>query len=326
MSSAISSDVHIHIRPSDVRAALRSDVASGLTASPKELPPKWFYDERGSQLFDEITRLPEYYPTEAEREILRREAGSIVARVDADTIVELGSGTSDKTLALLDAARAHGRLERFIPFDVSEEYLTASVDQIARRYPGLGVQGVVGDFDHHLRSIPNGGRRLIVMLGSTIGNYDSTDRKMLLAEITAGLRPGDHLLLGTDLVKAVDRLELAYNDPRGVTADFNKNVLTAINRELGAEFELSKFQHLARFDDYHDRIEMFLRSTCDQIVRIDDLDIEVPFRRGELMRTEMSAKFRRRGLEAELGAVGLEVVDWWTDSNTDFGVSLSVLI
>jgi L-histidine N-alpha-methyltransferase len=315
--------VDVHLGPDDLRAALRADVARGLTTEPKELPPKWFYDERGSELFDQITRLPEYYPTVREREILLREAPAVAARTEADTVVELGSGTSEKTLALLDAFAGSGHLRRFVPFDVCEGFLRSSTEAIAARYPGLTVHGVVGDFEHHLDRLPTGGRRLIVFLGGTVGNLRPRERKEFLADLTAGMAPGDSLLLGTDLVKDVDRLVRAYDDAQGVTAAFNRNVLAVLNRELGADFVLDRFDHVARFDPDEEWIEMQLRSTAAQTARVLDIDLEASFAEGEEMRTEVSCKFRRDGVVGELGDVGLEVAEWWTDAAGDFAVSLS---
>lgn len=315
--------VEVHLGSDDIDRALRADVEAGLTASPKELPPKWFYDERGSELFDAITRLDEYYPTEAEREILLEHATDIVELAAPETVVELGSGTSDKTGAILDAAVASGCLERFVPFDVSEEFLRASVDELAGRYPDIVVHGVVGDFDHHLPELPGGDRQLLMLLGGTIGNYRPKERQELLAAIAARQRPGDHVLIGVDLVKDVDRLERAYDDALGVTADFNRNVLAVINRRLGADFHLARFDHVARFDREEEWIEMLLRSRCPQTVRIADLDLEVFFDEGEMMRTEVSCKFRREGFEADLERAGLEPVRWLTDRAGDFAVSIS---
>lgn len=324
-SNSLAPIVDVHLGADDIAAALRADVIEGLTSTPKELPPKWFYDERGSELFDQITRLDEYYQTEAEREILLSRAAEIVALTDADTIVELGSGTSDKTTAVLDAAVAAGTIERFIPFDVSEAFLRSSADRLASMYPGLQIHGVVGDFDHHLGRIPTGGRRLVMLLGGTIGNYRTIERKDFLASIASTMQSGDHLLLGMDLVKDVDRLELAYDEPAGVTAAFNKNVLAVINRELRADFDLDRFEHVARFDTEHEWIEMLLRSTVQHTVRIDALDLEVEFAADELMRTEVSAKFRPERVDAELAEVGLVPAHWWTDQGGDFAVSLSQL-
>jgi L-histidine Nalpha-methyltransferase len=316
--------IDVHLGPGDLAAALRSDIRAGLTALPKELPPKWLYDERGSELFDRITRLEEYYPTEAEREILATHAAAIVAVADADTIVELGAGTGDKTRALLDAARDHGRLERFIPFDVSEEFLRSTATTLAELYPGLLVHGVVGDFDRHLDLVPGGGRRMVVFLGGTIGNYAPGPRAALLARIAQGMSPGDHLLLGTDLVKDPTRLQLAYDDPGGVTAAFTKNVLRVLNRELDADFDLGRFDSVATWDAAREWMDLGLRSRDDQRVRIADLDLDVDFEAGEFMRTEVSAKFRIDAFGAELATAGLDVERWLTDAAGDFAVSLSV--
>lgn len=318
--------VDVHLAPHDLSRLLERDVAEGLTASPKELPPKWFYDAHGSALFDRITRLDEYYPTEAEREILQREAGAIAALTDADTVIELGSGTSDKTRTLLDAFWRTSRLERFVPFDVSEATLRDAADQLAGRYPGLLVHGVVGDFDHHLVELPRGGRHLVALLGGTIGNYPPAARSRFLADLAAGMARGDHLLLGTDLVKDADRLVRAYDDAEGVTADFNKNVLSVINRALDADFTLDNFDHVAHWDPVHEWIEMRLRSRCDQRVRVDALELEVEFGAGEIMRTEISAKFRPERVQTELEAAGLKLVEWWTDTAGDFGVALAVRV
>ncbi len=313
----------VHLSEADLDAALRADVLDGLTRQPKELPPKWVYDDRGSELFGQITRLPEYYPTEREREILRRKADAVAARSGADTLVELGSGTSDKTRTLLDALRSTGQLERFVPFDVCEGVLRWSAAAIAERYPGLAVHGVVGDFERHLAELPRRGRRLIALLGGTIGNFDPTARKELLGELVDQMAPGDHLLLGTDLVKDPGRLVRAYDDAAGVTAEFNRNVLAVLNRELGADFDLARFDHVARWDAQEEWIEMRLRSTAEQTVRIPAVDLEVAFAAGEELRTEISAKFRRERVEAELANVGLQLTDWWTDAAGDFALSLS---
>jgi L-histidine N-alpha-methyltransferase len=317
--------IDVHLGPGDLDRALRADIHDGLTTQPKELQPKWFYDERGSDLFDQITRLAEYYPTEAEREILLAHADTIIERAGADTIVELGAGTSDKTRALLDAARVDGRLDRFIPFDVSEEFLRSTAATFAQTYPGLRVHGVVGDFDRHLERIPGGGRRLVVLLGGTIGNYQPVPRKEFLRRIVEGMRPGDRFLLGTDLVKEQSRLELAYDDPAGITAEFNKNILQVVNRELDADFDLDRFDHVATWDDHEEWMDLGLRSRVDHDVRVEALDLDVHFAAGEYMRTEVSAKFRLEKFTSELASVGLHVEHWFTDRAADFAVSLSVL-
>jgi L-histidine N-alpha-methyltransferase len=317
--------VDVHLTPTELDEALRADVRDGLTRAPgaRELPPKWFYDDRGCELFDEITRLPEYYPTETERSILHAEAAAIVAASEADTLVELGSGTSDKTRTLLDAFTAAGRLHRFIPFEVNEATVRAAAADIAAQYPGVAVHAAVGDFERHLADIPQEGRRCVAFLGSTIGNFDPAGRKQFLGELADNLRPGDSLLLGTDLVKDVTRLEAAYNDRRGVTAAFNRNVLAVVNRQLGADFDLDAWEHVAFFDTEEEWIEMRLRSTRQQTVTVAGLDLRVAFAAGEELRTEISAKFRRERVAAELAAAGLRLVRWMTDPAGDFALSLA---
>ncbi|HZN13247.1 MAG TPA: L-histidine N(alpha)-methyltransferase [Acidimicrobiales bacterium] len=299
---------------------LEHDVRVGLTSEPKEFPPKWFYDQRGSELFDEITRLPEYYPTRCERAILAAEADAIATASGADTLIELGSGTSEKTRLLLDT----GRFRRYVPFDVSEETLRASCEALRVEYPGIEVAGVVGDFDNDLDRLPPGGRRLVAFLGGTIGNFKPAERKQFLADVASGLVPADAFLLGTDLVKDVRRLEAAYNDSAGVTAAFNKNVLAVINRELHADFDLDAFEHRAFFDRDNEWIEMRLRSARAQSVHVAALDLTVAFAAGEEMRTEISAKFRRERVETELAGAGLHLTEWWTDPAGDFALSLSI--
>ena len=315
--------VEVHLGPGDLRAALQRDVAAGLTSVPKELPPKYFYDARGSELFDEITRLPEYYPTRCERSILEERADEVARLTGADTLVELGSGTSEKTHLLLDALAGAGRLRRIVAFDVSEPTLRQAAATLATEYPEADVTAVVGDFEHHLRTIPGGGRRLIAFLGGTIGNLAPKQRAQFLAEVAASMVPGDGFLLGTDLVKDVARLEAAYDDAAGVTAEFNRNVLHVVNRELGADFRPEGFAHVARFDPDEEWIEMWLRATDAHRVMVGDLDLSVDYAAGEAMRTEISAKFRREGVEAELGDADLALARWWTDAGGDFAVSLS---
>lgn len=304
--------------------ALRRDVLDGLTRTPKSLPPKWFYDSVGSDLFDRITRLPEYYPTRAEAQILRDRSAQIVAASGADTLVELGSGTSAKTRMLLDAMRDGGTLRRFIPFDVDAGVLTAAGTAIRREYPGVEVEAVCGDFEEHLGKIPRVGRRLVAFLGSTIGNLTEGPRADFLATLADGMDDGDALLLGTDLVKDVDRLVRAYDDSAGVTAAFNRNVLAVVNRELGADFDLAAFDHVARYSDARQRIEMWLRADTAQRVHVGALGLTVDFDAGEEMLTEVSCKFRPDGIAAELAAAGLTLTHWWTDTAGDFGLSLAV--
>ena len=312
-----------HMGPDDVAIALRADVAAGLAAEPKRIPPKWFYDEAGSELFDKITRLDEYYPTEAERSALQANADEIVALSGADTVLELGSGSSDKTRTLLDSFAKAGRLRGYVPFDVSESALRAAADDLVCRYPSMRLDAVVGDFDRHLHLLPTTGRRLLAFLGGTIGNYEHGARSRLLRSIADTLRSGETFLLGTDLVKDADRLVSAYDDSAGVTAAFNKNVLAVVNRELRADFDLDSFDHVARWNADEEWIEMWLRSTAQQVVTVADLDLVVRFAEGEEMLTEISAKFRREGVESELAAVGLELIGWWTDPDGDYAISLS---
>jgi L-histidine Nalpha-methyltransferase len=315
--------VDVHLAPDAMHAALRDDATRGLSATPKTMPPKWFYDDRGSELFDEITRLDEYYPTRCERAVLLERAAEIAQQTSADTLVELGSGTSEKTRTLLDALRDAGTLRRFVPFDVSEQTLRDAASAVQHDYPGVEVHAVVGDFERHLGELPRDGRRLIAFLGGTIGNLVPDARHRFLSEVAATLRPGDHFLLGTDLVKAVTRLETAYDDASGVTAAFNKNVLAVMNRELDADFDLDAFEHVARWDPKQEWIEMRLRSRQAQKVTLSGLDMVVAFESGEEMRTEISAKFRQAKVAAELARAGMQLVDWWTDPANDFALSLS---
>ncbi len=314
--------VDVHLSDGDIDAALATDVRAGLTAVPKELPPKWFYDDRGSDLFDQITRLPEYYPTRAERSILDAHADDIAAATNADTLVELGSGTSEKTRLLLDALSRAGSLRRFVPFDVSEQTLRDAAAAIADDYR-VDVHAVVGDFERHLDRIPVGGRRVVAFLGGTIGNFLPDARTRFLRAVGDGLGPDDALLLGTDLVKDRGRLVAAYDDAAGVTAAFNKNVLRVVNHRLDANFDPDRFEHVARFDEAHEWIEMRLRTPEATNVQVRALDLDVEFLPGEEMRTEISAKFTRARVEETMDGAGMQVEHWWTDPAGDFALSLS---
>jgi len=305
-------------------SSLRADALAGLTATPKTLSPKWFYDERGSELFEKITLLPEYYPTRAERAILRAASSEIAAAAGAATLVELGSGSSEKTRLLLDALRDAGTLRSYVPLDVSESALIAAAHRMLASYPGLSVEAVVSDFEEHLGLPSADGARLVAFLGGTIGNLLPAQRAAFLARVRAGLRAGDSLLLGTDLVKDPAVLVAAYDDPAGVTAAFNKNVLAVLNTELGADFDADAFEHVAIWDARAEWIEMRLRSVEDQRVTLPAIGLAVDFAEGEEMRTEVSAKFRRDGVEAELAAAGFAMRSWWTDDGGQFGLSLSV--
>jgi L-histidine N-alpha-methyltransferase len=316
--------------PDFLAASLREDARAGLTATPKTLPPKWFYDAAGSALFEKITELPEYYPTRAERAILRAAAAEIAAASRARTLVELGSGSSDKSRLLLDALRDAGTLASYIPVDVSETALVDAGERLIAQYPGLAVHALVSDFSHDLGLPARGaadGRdapRMIAFLGSTIGNMLPAERAGFLSRIRSAAGPGDTLLLGTDLVKDPATLVAAYDDPAGVTAAFNKNVLAVLNAELGADFDLDEFDHVARWDPEAEWIEMRLRSALAQTVRLPGIGLTIGFEAGEEMRTEVSAKFRRDGVAAELAAAGFALRSWWTDPEGLFGLSLSV--
>jgi L-histidine Nalpha-methyltransferase len=313
-----------HLAADSAYQALRRDVLDGLAASPKSLPPKWFYDSVGSDLFDQITRLPEYYPTRAEAEILRARSAEIASVSGADTLVELGSGTSEKTRTLLRALDDGGTLRRFVPFDVDASMLSAAATAIQREYPDIEIAAVCGDFEEHLSEIPDGGRRLFVFLGSTIGNLTADPRAEFLAALAAVMRPGDSLLLGTDLVKDTGRLVAAYDDAAGVTAQFNRNVLSVINRELDADFDVDAYRHVARWNADDERMEMWLRAESAQRVRIAALDLTVEFAAGEEILTEVSCKFRADAVADELARAGLRPTRWWTDNAGDFGLSLAV--
>lgn len=313
----------IHLTEADLAQALRDDARTGLTAIPKTLPPKWFYDARGSELFERITELPEYYPTRAERAALTAHAAEIAEATGAKTLVELGSGSSDKTRLLLDALHRYGTLARFVPLDVSEPALRAAATAIDADYPDLDVHAIAGDFTRHLDEIPAGDGRLVAFLGGTIGNFEPADRARFLRDLRAVLHPDEWFLLGTDLVKDEATLVAAYDDSAGVTADFNRNVLRVLNRQLGADFDPEAFAHVALWDAKEEWIEMRLRAARPMRVRVARLDLDVSFEEGEELYTEVSAKFRREGIAAELVEAGFEPARWWTDPEGRFGVSLA---
>jgi L-histidine N-alpha-methyltransferase len=323
VSTVIAPTVEVHLSADDLRRALEHDVRKGLTSAPKELPPVYFYDERGSRLFDEITRLPEYYPTRSERSILDAHAKEMVLHAEADVLVEIGAGTCEKSRVLLDAMQTTGQLSRFVPLDVSETTLREAADALAEEYPGLVVTAVVGDFHRHLDRLPVPGRRLFAFLGGTIGNLDPEQRSVFLRDVAAVMGKDDRFLLGTDLVKDRGRLVSAYDDAAGVTAEFNRNVLHVLNRELGADFDPSGFAHEARWNESDQRIEMWLRSECDQRIRVTDLGLELAFAEGEGMRTEISVKFSPSSLEEELNRAGFAVEAMWTAAGDEFLLTLA---
>jgi L-histidine N-alpha-methyltransferase len=304
---------------------LADDVLDGLTRPFKELPPKHFYDERGSELFEQICDLPEYYPTRTEMQILAERADEIVAETSAGELVELGSGAADKARVLLGAMQRAGTLSRYVPLDVSEAALEESARTLVDEYDGLEVHGVIGDFERHLDGVPevNGDARLVALLGGTIGNFPPGTRRRLLRKIGGLLGDGDRLLLGTDLVKDPAVIEAAYDDADGVTAEFNRNVLRVINRELDANFPIEQFDHVAFFDTDREWIEMRLRAREPCTVEIEQVGLTVEFAAGEELRTEISAKFTRQRVEADFAAAGLALERWYTDEDDLFALSLA---
>jgi L-histidine N-alpha-methyltransferase len=319
-------ELDVHLTAADAEAALRADARAGLTADPKELPPKYFYDARGSQLFEKITELPEYYPTRTERALLEESVAAIAEASGADTVVELGSGSSTKTRLLLDAFRAAGTLRRYVPQDVSEAALRGALDALASEYPDLVLHGVVGDFTKDLTALPTGGRRMIAFLGGTIGNLRPDERAAFLAHLRSVLEPGEQLLLGTGLVIDEATLVAAYDDAAGVTAEFNRNVLHVLNRELRADFVPEAFAHVAAWDAEREWIEMRLRAEKGMRVRVEELDLDVDFAEGEEMRTEVSAKFRPAGVRQMLAVAGFDLGRWWADPDRRFALSLATAV
>jgi L-histidine Nalpha-methyltransferase len=315
--------IDVHLPEGGPLSGIAADARMGLSAPFKELPPKYFYDERGSQLFEQITELPEYYPTRAERAILDARAREIVEVAGTSMLIELGSGSAAKTRCLFDAMRDAESLDAYVPVDISEEITRETAVRLIDEYDGLRVHGVVCDYDTHLERIPREPGGLIAFLGGTIGNFNPNTRRSFLARIASLMYPEDRFLLGTDLVKQRARLEAAYNDSAGVTAEFNKNVLHVLNRELDADFDPAGFEHHAFWDEINSWIDIRLRSLADQTVTISALDMQVEFADQEEMRTEISSKFTREQLEASYCEVGLEIVEWWTDPEELFALSLA---
>jgi L-histidine N-alpha-methyltransferase len=317
-------EIHTYLAANDERA-LADDVLDGLTRPFKELPPKHFYDARGAELFDQICDLPEYYPTRTERSILQARAAEIVELTGAAEIVELGSGTAAKTRILLDAMQEAGTLRRYVPLDVTEQMILETAAALVEEYPGLLVHGIVGDFERHLQHLPAPlGPRLVAFLGGTIGNFTPGSRRRFLRGLARAMGPDDHLLLGTDLVKDPATIEAAYDDSQGVTAEFNRNVLHVVNRELDADFDVDAFDHVAFFDREREWVEMRLRAQRRMDVHVAKLGLRVAFAPREELRTEISAKFTRERLRGDLAAAGLELREVLTDPDDLFALSLSV--
>lgn len=314
-------DVYLH---DGALATLADDVREGLSAEPKTLPPKYFYDSRGSELFERITELPEYYPTRAEQSILDEVGSEIVDLVEPSELVELGPGSARKTNALLDPMYETGRARRYVPVDVSESAVEDTAARLAGEYEGLAIHGIVGDFERDLTRIPrNGDRRLIAFLGGTIGNLNALERRSMLSKVREQLGPDDRLLIGTDLVKDRERLEAAYNDSAGVTADFNRNVLNVINSNLRGNLDPERFEHQAIYDDRRQWVEMRLCAYEAHAARVDAIDLDVSFDQGEHIRTEISCKFTEDRLAHEYSRAGLEMLDVYTDSEGLFALSLA---
>ena len=315
--------IDVHLPPGGPLSGMAADVRAGLTKPFKELSPRYFYDERGSELFEEITRLPEYYPTRAERAILERHSPRICDTAgNPATLIELGSGSANKTRVLLDAMFAAGCLEAYAPVDISEQITRETAEAVASEY-GITVHGLVCDYERDLERMPLSGPRVIAFLGGTIGNFEPAQRASFLARVANLLGPDDHFLLGTDLVKDGGRLEAAYNDSSGVTAEFNKNVLAVLNERLGCDFDRDAFEHVAFWDEENMWMDIRLRSLARQVIEISALEMSVAFGRGEEMRTEISTKFAREGLAGIYAEAGLEMVDWWTDPEDLFALSLA---
>jgi L-histidine Nalpha-methyltransferase len=315
--------VAIHTLGRDSRQDLIDDVRAGLASDPKTLPPRWFYDDRGCELFEQITELPEYYQTRTEMEILQRHAQDIVARTRSASIVELGAGSCTKSRVLIRAAKGMGTLWTFVPFDISEATIRNSASALVEEFDDLAIYCVAGEFDQHLRVIPRFGSQLIVFLGSTIGNFDAAHTARFLHDVRGLMEPGDHLLLGVDFIKDEGDLVAAYDDAQGVTAAFNLNLLARINRELDADFNLNAFEHVARWNKTESRIEMHIRSLRDQEVNVGAADVRASFAEGELMRTEICTKYSREGVESMLAAADLSVGAWFTDPADRFGLVLA---
>ncbi len=315
--------IDVHLSPEEVHSQMLADARKGLQAAQKSIPPVWFYDERGSQLFEDITQLPEYYPTRAERGLLEAHAGSIAELSKADTLVELGAGACEKTRVLLGALDELGSLSRYVPFDVSDEFLRGAAAGLADEFPSLDIHVVIGDFHRHLAEIPSEGRRMIAFLGGTIGNLNPTQRARFLFDLNCIMASDDSLLIGTDLVKDRNRLVAAYDDAAGVTADFNRNVLLVLNEQLGGDFDPDAFRHVAVWNEEEQWIEMRLRAETPSEVSLAAAGITVRFEEGEDLLTEISAKFTPERVERELSDAGFVVEGMWGADEGEFLLTLA---
>ena len=315
--------IDVHLDDREARRVAASDVRRGLTSTPKRIPSRYFYDRRGSRLFEQITELPEYYLTRAERALLDRYSRRVAQLTRFEELVELGSGSAKKTRLLIEAAIEQGSLRRYIPLEVSQETVEASSRRLARLYPGLEVYAVVGDFEQHLDQLPEGRRRLFAFMGSTLGNFPEDQAIAFLSRLRRVMTDGDWLLLGIDLVKDKQVLEAAYNDSGGVTAEFNRNILNVINKQMGGDFDVDAFEHVARYNEDRERIESELRSKRDQSVRLERIDLEIEFEAGEHLRTEVSCKYTQCSLRRILASAGMRLERWFADEDGTFALSLS---
>jgi L-histidine N-alpha-methyltransferase len=315
--------IDVHLSPEDVRTQMRADALSGLQGTVKSIPAVWFYDERGSRLFEDITQLPEYYPTRAERGLLQAHAPAIAGLAKADTLVELGAGACDKTRVLLNALQGAGDLARYVPFDVSDKFLRNVAVTLSDEFAAIDIHLVIGDFHHHLAEIPTDGRRLVAFLGGTIGNLDPAQRARFLFDLNCTMSSDDSLLLGTDLVKDRGRLVAAYDDAAGVTAEFNKNVLHVLNQQLGGNFDPERFRHVALWNEDEQWIEMRLRADGAMDVTLADAGIVVRFEEGEDLLTEISAKFTPERVKSELQEAGFVIDEIWGADDGEFLLTLA---
>jgi len=315
--------IDVHLSPEEVRKQMRSDAVAGLQGEEKSIPAVWFYDERGSRLFEVITQLPEYYPTRAERALLQQNAAAIAELSKSDTLVELGAGACDKTRVLLTALQDAGTLSRYVPFDVSDEFLRDAATTLSEEFDTLDIHLVIGDFHHHLAEIPTEGRRMVAFLGGTIGNLTPAQRARFLFDLNCTMSSDDSLLIGTDLVKDRERLVAAYDDAAGVTADFNRNVLRVLNDQLGGDFDPELFRHVALWNEDEQWIEMRLRAEEPTEVSLTGAGITVRFDEGEDLLTEISSKFTPERVENELTQAGFVLDGMWGAEEGEFLLSLA---
>jgi L-histidine Nalpha-methyltransferase len=303
-----------------------AEVAAGLSAPQKELPPKYFYDQRGSELFEEITRLPEYYPTRTERALLESWMPVLIPELGTRALVELGAGSAEKSRIILRAMRAAGHAERYVPIDVSSGFLDETAGKLRREFPGLTVDPIVADIAEDFerpRALPH--PAMFAFLGSTIGNFYPPAAIRLLSRVRAAMDPNDRFLLGVDLRKDIGLVEAAYNDSRGITAAFNRNMLLVLNAELGASFDPSTFEHRAFYEPVTHRIEMHLVSKLDQVVRIPGIGL-VSFRAGESIRTEISCKYDRASVAELFVGAGLRIERWRQDPKGLFALLVGATV